>query len=1619
MARMNDPLALFSDPVARWFHASFDRLTPPQAQGWPVIARGEHALIVSPTGSGKTLTAFLWSIDRLFRELRETPEPDRGARIKSDYCPGVRIVYVSPLKALNNDVERNLQAPIAGIQSIARGLGVALPHPRIAVRTGDTPSNERQKMLRRPPQVLITTPESLYLMLTSERARMLFATTHTVILDEIHTLVGTKRGAHLAVSIERLNRLTEVGLQRIGLSATVRPLEGAARFLGGQDPTANFAPRPVSIVDASYAKPLDLKVLMPLDDFRERPGESSWTAIVPELARLIDRHRTTLVFCNNRRLAERTAERLNEQRLHERSAGQDGGIERQRFGKADLGSFAAGIDSRVLEAAGVPPIRAHHGSTSKSARLEMEQALKSGQLPALVCTSSLELGIDVGEIDLVVNLQSPKSVASGLQRVGRAGHRVGQTSVGRIFPTHADDLIEAAAVSRGMLRGEIEESRPPENPLDVLAQQIVAMVSVEGWSVDDALKMIRSANPFRDLSETVFRSVLEMLSGKYPESISRQLRALIAWDRVNDRLAALPGSNLLAIGSGGTIPDRGSYSLVLNDRRTRVGDLDEEFVFETRPGDTFLLGSHVWRAIEITDDRVIAEPAPGEVPRMPFWHGDAPWRPYDLGRRVGAFRRELSDLVRSLTPPELDAVRAIDPRTVELGVDSHPLPLGESGGEGPEPSPIEDSRAISQREREGRAPGRVTGDDRQSSITSAHRRLVRFLCRDCALDRNSMVQAVDYVARQIDAVGQIATDRTVIVETFEDAIGDPRLVVHSPFGGRVNRPWGIVLAGAIRERFGVDAQVSSGDDGILLRFSNSDVTPPVDLVGTITSQEARERLLAELPHSATFGAQFRMNAARALLLPRERAGKRTPLWLSRLRAKDLLQAVQSFGDFPILLETFRDCLRDVLDLPGLTDVLDRIQRGEIEVVTHESQRPSPVALGLDVRFAMQYVYEYDAPRGERQMAALTLNRSLLADLLRDGSLVDVLKPEAIADVAARAGRVALNDRIRDSEELAQLLFELGDLSDDELQARAESPDVALWMTELVRSGRVERRRFGEQDRWVHAERRAEYDRIAERPEPVLARFLARSGPTSVQDLAERYALSPERVRVALGGLGDHVASGQFVAGAGVQWIDRRNLEQIHRRTLGLLRREVRPVTVFAYAEFLRRWHGVGSGRGRAGPAERGSDDPTVPDGAHLARVLQQLRGLAIPGAIWERDVLPGRVADFDPSKFAEWCQSGELRWVAEGGRDPRRARVQFFFRGEGALFLDRQPGQERLEALGGPARAAYEYLAAEGAALLADVAEAIELSQADARSALVELVVAGLATNDSLAALHTILGYEPPATKSGIHSALEAQLAALHPARPRPPSRQRLREARRHAREVVAAEALERRNPWVGRWSLVHRPSLLGKVLPDEERASRQTRQLLLRWGVVTRACLERESPMIEWSSIYSTLSRMELRGEVRRGYFVAGLPGLQFALPEVVEQLRAANREPDVANAESDPDDPSLVVLNAADPAQIFGSDGYVGTLRFQRLPSSAVAARGGEPVAVMEDGGAAILAVADHPALVAALRALAVWWTSRTSGRLKVERWQGDPVLDSSGTSLLEAAGFVRDYGGMLWPG
>ncbi len=1583
---MADALDSFSPYVRTWFAASFGEPTSPQREGWPPIQRGEHTLILAPTGSGKTLAAFLWGIDEIYREL---------AVHDADAENGVRLLYISPLKALNNDIERNLCAPLEGIRSTAHRMGHQLPALRVAVRTGDTPTSARVSMAHTPPHILITTPESLYLLLTSPRAREMFRQVRSVIVDEIHALCGNKRGVHLSLSLERLEHLAAHPVQRIGLSATQKPLAEVARYLGGQfyrsdapairsAPAAVLTPRPVTIVNTGYKKPLDLQVVTVVKDFQDLPADAIWPSVIPRVLQDILGHQSTLVFCNNRRLAERTADRLNAQIEAERSeeippgsteALAPGGISR------DKGIFAIGASG---------PIRAHHGSMSKEARREMEEQLKAGRLPALVGTSSLELGIDIGAVDMVVQLQSPKSVSQGLQRVGRSGHLVGQRSVGRIYTTFREDLAEAAAIARGMLDGDVEPTYTPRNPLDVLAQQIVAMVAVEDWQVPELLALVRHAYPYEDLTDNTFRLVLDMLSGKYDVTAAdarlsenfaqaRQarppsLRARIMWDKVNDRLTALPGSRFLAMSNAGTIPDTGAYGVYLADGQTKVGELDEEFIFETKVGDVFLLGSHVWRVLDIANDRIVVGDAAGSVPRMPFWNGDYPWRPYELGERIGRFRREVADRISALK--------------------------AEHAAEG------------------------VEKDSQRDWLA-----LVEWLRRDYALDENSARNLIEYVSGQLDAVGVMSSDTSIVVESFQDAVGEPRLVIHSPFGGRVNGAWALALSDAFGERLGVDVQTETNDDGILFHFPRTNREAPLDLVQQLTPAEARERILHQLPASELFGAHFRMNAARALLLPKARGQKRTPFWLQRLKARSLLAMVRQFQDFPIIVETYRDCLRDVLDMPHLEQLLGRIQTGEVRVVPIETITPSPVAAGLLYNFVKVNMYEWDAPKAERQLQALSLRRDLIEDVLKGVELRELLKPEAIIDVAARLQHTAEGYRARTAEELALHFLELGDLSSAEVELRiAEPASTGHWVQRLAEQGRLKQIVIAAPDgqvrRWVPAEYAADYAASLRlhgaAGRRVLMRMLRTNGPLTREYLLNRYPFEEAWLDETLLQMvtAREVVKGRFTPGGQAdEFIDRHILEQIHHRTLTLLRKEIQPVSLYAYVDFLARWQHVH-------PLERLSGV----DG--LRQVLHELRGLALPGLVWERDVLSGRLVDYMPDDLDELCQAGEIVWIGSG-KDPRRGRLRFIARGEGGLFLDEPAGAES-EGLSAEAQAVFDYLKSEGASFYSDLQSAIGLPAEKINRALAELTMCECITNDTLDALHDILEMrqeerrgEPERGRqvvSSLQSELAERLRRSEPAQRFPghrqrPSRTAMRDAQKRVTErlrtgAAVPSSAESTGIRTGRWSLVRRSAVLGPPVSQTERVERLARILLARYGIVTKECIAGEEGAVEWAALYQVLQLMEMRGEVRRGYFVDGLPGVQFALPEAVEKLRVTAVAPDDV----------LLIVGAADPVNLFGGElpngpeGAAGVrLSFARVPSTHVVLWQGRPVLVAEDNGERMSTLRDAaPAVL--MRAVKAY-ISRPGAprRIVISQWNDKPALGSAVQTWLQTLGFSRTPNGL----
>jgi ATP-dependent Lhr-like helicase len=1434
----------FSEPARRWFRSRFPAPTPVQRLGWERIAAGEHALLVAPTGSGKTLAAFFWCIDRLAQAPAGAPA-------------GVRALYVSPLKALVYDVERNLRAPLAGLAGAAAG---ELRIPRVAVRTGDTPERERRQQARDPAEILVTTPESLYLVLGS-RQRETLASVETVIVDEVHALAGNKRGAHLALSLERLAALARRDPQRIGLSATARPLPEIARFLGGD--------RPVAIVDAAAPPALELEVVVPVADMARpegpEPQAGIWPAIYPRLLEQIRAHTSTIVFTNSRALCERMSQRLN-------------------------------------ELAGEPIARAHHGSLAHAKRREIEEQLKAGELRALVATSSLELGIDMGAVDLVLLVESPGSVARGLQRVGRAGHRVGQTSAGRIFPRHRGDLLEAAVVVRGMLDGRVEALELPANPLDVLAQQLVALCAERARSLGELEALVRRAANFRELERDALVGVLDMLAGRFPSTDFAELRARIVWDREHDRLVARSGAGRLALASGGTIPDRGLYAVHLGESGPRIGELDEEMVHETRPGEAITLGASTWRVERITRDRVVVAPAPGEIGRLPFWRGEGPGRPLELGCALGAFLRELE----TKAPDEAEA----------------------------------------------------------------------WLRRDFRLDPLAARNLLDYLAEQRAATGRVPDDRRIVIERFRDELGDWRMCILSPFGARIHAPWALAIEAELAERGHAGVQALSSDDGIVLRLADADALPGRDAL-VPDAELVEERVIEQLAGSALFASQFRENAARALLLPRRRPGARTPLWVQRLRAQNLLAVARRFPSFPIVLETYRSCLHDVFDVPGLVALLAAIRGRQVDVVEVETRSASPFARSLVFAYTAAYLYQGDTPAAERRVGALTLDRNLLRGLLGQKEQRELLDAAVVADTEAWLQGLEAELRARSADAVHDLLRRVGDLDAGELAARADE-DPAPWLAALARDGRALVLSIAGAERWVAAEDAALYrDALgatlpaglpaallapAERPlEQLLLRFARTHGPFEAARVVRRFRLAPAEVDAALRGLEarDRLVSGALLpGGSGQEWCDPEVLRRLRRRTLAKLRSEVAPVEASVLARFLPRWHGIG----QAGdPAQR------------LHRALAQLEGAALSFAELERAILPARVPGFDPRLLDERGAQGQLVWIGRGALGERDGRIALFRRERAPLLVD---PPETPAGLGPLESAILTRLEERGASFFAELSSACGAPPiGEMLDALWSLVWAGLVTNDTFAPLRAL-----------------------------------------SARRQIARG---RRSPGAlaGRWSLVR--AVLAGGADAAAQAQARAQMLLDRYGVLSRDAVAAEALPGGYAALYPLLRALEEAGRVRRGHFVEGLGGAQFALADAVEALRAA-RSPDGAAEAA-----ASCVLAASDPANPFGvllpwpasRLGAAGAPR--RAAGATLVIEGGEPLLYLDRGGARAVSFAgasDAGRALRAVRALARLFGDRRRAMVRIEEIDGQPARASSLAPTFVQAGFRADYKGLV---
>ncbi|HEV2256471.1 MAG TPA: ATP-dependent helicase [Streptosporangiaceae bacterium] len=1561
----------FSPAARAWFGGAFAEPTQAQAGAWQAIGKGEDTLVVAPTGSGKTLAAFLWAIDK----LAAVPPPQDPKR-------RTRVLYVSPLKALAVDIERNLRAPLTGIRHAAHRLGLAEPDIGVAVRTGDTAAEDRRKLVTKPPDILITTPESLFLLLTSQ-ARETLRGVETVIVDEVHAVAGNKRGAHLALSLERLDALrgSVRPAQRVGLSATVRPVGEVATFLGGA--------RPVTVVQPPSPKRIELTVVVPVEDMTEldtTPGRSGsdgdsgdgpapvrsiWPHVEARVLDLIEQHKSTIVFANSRRLAERLCGRLNELAAERAEAA---------FEAHAGGRMPAEIMGQAGALAGAPAevARAHHGSVSRQERAEIEEALKAGRLPAVVATSSLELGIDMGAVDLVVQVEAPPSVASGLQRVGRAGHNVGDVSRGIIFPKYQGDLVQAAVVAERMRDGQIEELKIPHNPLDVLAQQVVAMTAVDDWPVDELERTVRRAAPFGGLTRPILEAVLDMLAGRYPSEDFAGLRPRIVWDRVAGIIRARPGAQRLAVTSGGTIPDRGLFGVFLasaGDRQPRrVGELDEEMVYESRVGDVFVLGASSWRIEDITPDRVLVTPAPGQPGRLPFWHGDTPGRPAELGRAIGAAVRSLA----SVSEPE--------------------------------------ARASLER---------------------------------AGLDELAARNLIRYLADQRAATGYVPDDRTLVVERFRDELGDWRVVLHSPYGDRVHAPWALAIAARLRERYGgMDVQALHTDDGILIRVPESDEPPPSG-IALIDPDEIGDLVTAEVGASALFASRFRECASRALLLPRRQPGRRTPLWQQRQRSAQLLEIASRYPAFPIVLETVREVLRDVFDVPALTGLLRDIAARRIRIVEVETATPSPFGKSLLFRYVGAFMYEGDAPLAERRAQALSLDTALLAELLGQDGLRELLDPSVVDQTERDLQHLSESRRCRDLEGVFDLLRTAGPLTAAEVAARCVSDAaVGAWLSDLASARRVIQARIAGQPMWAAIEDagrlrdalgvplplgvpEAFTEPVADALGDLVARYARTHGPFATAAVAGRYGLGAAVVTMALRRLAadGRVVEGEFLptgtvsaeagpAGAvptrapagGTEWCDAEVLRLLRRRCLARLRKEAEPVPPEVLARFLPAWHGIGSAAGAGGSGRRRADAGAV------LEVVERLAGAPVPASALETLVLPGRIPGYSPALLDELTSAGEVVWSGAGAL-PGGDGWLVLAPADGAPVMLPEAGEVSITPLH---EAVLEVLSGGGALFFRMLSDRVAAvlggslpDDSEVAAAIWDLTWAGLLTNDTLAPLRVALGGQQ-------RRAAASPRAAVPRPRPGGPGR----------RYGFGRPPMPTRTgpPTVsGRWSL-----LPGRPEPSESsggegartvRAHALALTLLERHGVLTRGAVASERIPGGFAAVYPVLRAMEEAGQCRRGYFVEGLGAAQFALPGAVDRMRALADRPRAGDpgARASISAERAVVLAAADPAQPYGAalpwpdrpGETPSSHRPGRKAGALVVLVDGSLVLYVERGGRTLLSWTDDPEVLGpGATALAASVRDGALGRLSVERADGltvgSGVHGSPLAQALEAAGF-----------
>lgn len=1664
-----DAMDRFSRPTRDWFLGAFSAPTPAQNGAWNAISSGSHALVVAPTGSGKTLAAFLWALDRLLvsapAEPQELPGLDaaKGARRKAPKR-NTRVLYISPLKALGVDVERNLRAPLIGITQTAKRLGLPAPLITVGVRSGDTPASDRRALLSHPPDILITTPESLFLMLTS-KARETLSEVDTIIVDEVHAVAGTKRGAHLAVSLERLDALLAKPAQRIGLSATVEPRELVAQFLAGS--------APVEIVAPPSKKNWDLTVSVPVEDMSDlqgaagafdsgpasglQPQASIWPHVEEKIVDLVLANQSTIVFANSRRLAERLTARLNEiyaeRQLMAAGGGWDGvgagasefdlpaGPGPSRGGSASPAAAAtatstatpAHMMAQAGSTAGADPVlaRAHHGSVSKDQRALIEDDLKSGRLRCVVATSSLELGIDMGAVDLVVQVESPPSVASGLQRVGRAGHQVGEISQGVLFPKHRADLVHTAITVERMLGGKIERLAVPANPLDILAQQTVAATALGSIDVEEWFSTVRRSAPFASLPRSAFEATLDLLAGRYPSDEFAELRPRIIWDRNAGTIEGRPGAQRLAVTSGGTIPDRGLFGVYIigtevegsgsagsatADGRAaspaaaaakggrRVGELDEEMVYESRVGDVFALGATSWKIEDITHDRVLVSPAFGQPGKLPFWKGDSLGRPVDLGRALGAFVRELS----------------------------------------------------------------------ASDVGPATER-----CKASGLDDFAANNLIQYLAEQKLATEVVPSDTTLVVERFHDELGDWRVVLHSPFGMPVHAPWALAVGQRLHQRYGMDGSAMAADDGIVLRVPMMEDEPPGAELFLFDPEELEQIVTAEVGGSALFASRFRECAARALLLPRQNPGKRQPLWQQRQRSAQLLDVARKYPTFPIVLETVRECLQDVYDLPALKDIAASVERRELRIVETTTQQPSPFAKSLLFGYVAQFLYEGDSPLAERRAAALALDSTLLNELLGRVELRELLDAKVIDATERELQRLAPDRRVRGVEGVADLLRLLGPLTPEEVAARmepagesaGESPefredgtvpaagpaeplpqvpvaDAAAHLAALQRANRAIKVNIGGFERFAAVEDAARLrdalgvplpmgvplafiEPVADPLGDLVSRYARTHGPFTSAEAAARLGLGVAVVGTALKRLAadGRVVEGEFrphatapetapdaEAGpadagtppstpnapslAGVsEWCDAEVLRKLRRRSLAALRAEVEPVDAAAYGRFLPAWQNVRT------PGQRGQSALRGLDG--IITAVDQLSGVPIPASAWEPLVLAGRVADYKPAMLDELMAAGEVLWSGAGSLPGNDGWVSLHLADSAELTLnpavEYEPGdaQQRL----------LDHLRNNGGGYffrqLTEIAGGMDtvLSDQDVVSALWDLAWAGRITGDTFAPVRALI--------AGGHTA-HRQVARAP--RARAPRLSRL--GRAHGTGLLGSPGLtggrygsvtgSAPTPPLaaGRWSALPAPEL------DPTIHARATAELLLdRYGVLTRGSVMAENILGGFGLMYKVLARLEEAGRCRRGYFIEHLGAAQFAVPATVDRLRSYAEDTQLHKPE-----PSALALAATDPANPYGAalpwpalNVEAGTgHRPGRKAGALVVLVDGALVLYVERGGKTLLAFSDDTEVLAAAGTALVGVVTRGAiDKLIMEKVNGHGILDTPVAAALALAG------------